>query len=95
MYEIWARNVTKWHEMETQNREVIRHGYYVPRIKEVISLTLGNVSKKYTLRYHLLKVGYNAVRIFLFRIKVIETLKCWWCGATKQTVEHLYIQYQK
>ena len=27
MYEIWARNLTKWHETETQNREATRRGY--------------------------------------------------------------------
>lgn len=31
----------------------------------------------------------------MVRIGVIETLKCWWCGATKQTVKHLYARCQK
>ncbi len=56
MYEIRARNITKWHETETQDREATRRGYYVPRIKEDISLALGSASKKYASRYYQLKV---------------------------------------
>lgn len=28
--------------------------------------------------------------VFLARIGVIETPRCWWCGGTRQFVEHLY-----
>ena len=26
------------------------------------------------------------------KIGIVETPECWWCGATEQTVEHLYAQ---
>ena len=29
------------------------------------------------------------------RIGVIETPKCWWCGASEQTVQHLYAWCRK
>ena len=89
------RNITRWHEMETQDREATRRGYYVPRTKEGISLVLGSTSKKYASRYYQLKVGHGAVGTFLVRIGVIETPECWWCGATEQTVEHLYAQCRR
>ena len=46
MYEIRSRNLTKWHETGTQEREATRRGYYVPRTKEGLSLALGSASKK-------------------------------------------------
>ena len=95
MYEIRSRNLTKWHETETQDREATRRGYYVPRTKEGISMALGSASKKYASRYYQLKVGHGAVGTFLVRIGVIETPECWWCGVTEQTVEHLYARCRK
>ena len=71
MYEIRSRNLTKWHETETQDREATRRGYYVPRTKEGISMALGSASKKYASRYYQLKVGHGAVGTFLVRIGVI------------------------
>ncbi len=93
--EIRSRNLIKWHETETQGREASRRGYNVPRTKEGISLALGSASKNYASRYYQLKVGHGAVETFLVRIGVIETPECWWCGATEQTVEHLYAQCRK
>ncbi len=29
------------------------------------------------------------------RIGVIEAPECWWCGATEQTIEHLYARCRK
>lgn len=95
MYEIQARNITKWHKMKTQNREATCRRYYVPRIKKDINLVFGNASKKYALRYYQLKVEHSAVETFLVKIEVIETLKCWRYGVTEQTVKHLYTQYPK
>ena len=95
MYEIQARNITKWHKIKTQDREATCRGYYVPRIKKGISLAFGSASKKYASRYYQLKVEHSLVGIFLVRIEVIQTLKCWRYGVTEQIVKHLYIQYQK
>ena len=88
--EIRSRDLIKWHETEIQNREASRRGFYIPRTTECISLALGRAPKKYASRYYQLKVGHGAVGTFLVRIRVIETPECWWCGATEQTVEHLY-----
>ena len=58
-------------------------------------MALGSAPKKYASRYYQLKVGHGAVGTFLVTIKVIETPECWWCGATEQTVEHLYARCRK
>lgn len=52
------------------------------------------VLKKYVLYYCQLKFGHGAKKTFLVRIKVIKTPECWQYGATKQTVQYLYAQYQ-
>lgn len=31
------------------------------------------------------------MEIFLTRIKIIKTPKCWWYGEAKQSVKHLYL----
>jgi len=95
MYETRLKDLTKWDETETQDREATRRGYYVPQTKEGISLALGSASKKYASRYYQLQVAHGAVGTFLVRIGVIDTPEGWWCGATDQTVEHLYARCQK
>ena len=90
-----TRDLTKWHEMETQDREASRCGYYVLRTKGGISLALGSAPKKYASRYYQLKVGHGAGGTFLVRIGVIQTPRCWWCGTPEQTVEHFYARCRK
>lgn len=70
-YEIRSRNLVKWHEKETHDREASRHGYYIPRTTEVISLALGSAPKKYASRFYQLKVGHGAIATFLVRIEII------------------------
>lgn len=77
VYEIRSRDLMKWHETETQNREANRRGFYIPRTTKGISLALGSAPKKYASRYYQLKVGHGAVGTFLVRIGVIETPECW------------------
>lgn len=55
VYETRLRDLTKWHETETQDREASRRGYYVPRTKEGISWALGSASKKICLTLLLTK----------------------------------------
>ena len=81
--------------MDSQDRKATCCGYYIPQIKEGISLALGSMSKNYALPYYQLKIGHGALGIFLVRIEVIETPECWWCGVIEQTVKHLYVQCQK
>lgn len=49
---------------------------------------------KYNKHYQL-KVGHGAVGTFLAWIRVIETPKCWWCGAREQKVIHLYTECRR
>lgn len=64
MTEMRSSGISKWHEMEIQKREISRRGYYIPLIKEGISLILGNASKKYASPYYQLKVGHGAIGTF-------------------------------
>lgn len=95
MCEIRSKELAKWHEAGTQERKDSRCGFYIPRTIEGISPALGNAPQKYASRHYQLKVGHGAVGTFLVRIAVIETPKCWWCGATEQTVQHLYARCRK
>ena len=90
-----SRELVKWHETGTQEREASCCGLYIPRTIEGISPTLENTPKKYASRYYQLRVGHSAVGSFLMRIGVIETPGCWWCEAAEQIVQHLYARYQK
>ena len=47
VYKIRSKNLVMWHETETQDRKASRHGFYIPRTTESISLALGNAPKKY------------------------------------------------
>ena len=93
--EMRLRELVRWHETVTQEREASRCGLYIPRTIEGISSALGNGPKKYASRYYQLKVGHGAVGTFLVRIGVIETPECWWRGAAEQTVQHLYARCRK
>lgn len=93
--EMHSKDVTKWRETETQDRETSRRGYYIPRTKGGICSILGSAPKIYASRYYQLKIGHGAVETFLTRTGVIEAPEYWWCRVAKQTVEHLYIQCRK
>ena len=90
-----SNGITRWHSTETEDREISRRGYYIPRIQKGISAILGSAPKKYASRYYQLKVRHGAVGTFLARIGIIETSECWWCGVAEQTVEHLYTRCRK
>ena len=63
--EMRLRELVRWHETVTQEREASRCGLYIPRTIEGICLTLGNAPIKYASRYYQLKVGHGAVGTFL------------------------------
>ncbi len=76
MTETRSKDVAKWQETATKDRETSHRGYYIPMTKESIGLILGSAPKKYVSRYYQLKVGLGGVGIFLARIWVIETPEC-------------------
>ena len=90
-----GRELAKWHEVKTQEREVSRRGFYIPWTETKINPILGNAPKKYASRYYQLKVGHGAVGTYLAKIGVIETPECWWCKETVQSVEHVYTKCRK
>ena len=90
-----STELTNWHEMKMQEREVSRRGFYIPWTKAEINPVLGNAPKKYAARYYKLEVGHGAVGTYLARIGVIETPKCWWCKEVVQSVEHLYTKCRR
>lgn len=84
-----------WHQTKSQEREATARGYYVPSTKSCINPTLGGTPKKYAMRFYQLKIGHEAVGIFLAKIGVIKTPECWWCRTQEQTVIHLYTQCRR
>ena len=87
--------LSAWHQVKTQERETSRRGFYISQAKCGINSTLGKAPKKYTARYYQLKTGHGAFGTFLARIGALETPKCWWCGASEQTVIHLYTECRR
>ena len=67
------QEVTRWHEIKTQEREPSRRGFYVPWVKRKMSEVLGNTAKKYASRFLQLKVGHGAVGVYLAKIGVVES----------------------
>lgn len=69
-----AQELTEWHEVKSQEREVSRRGFYIPQLEKGMSRLLGSTSKKYASLYYLqLKVGHGAVGTYLAKIEAIET----------------------
>lgn len=95
LVESQAQELTRWHETKSQEREMSRRGFYIPRLEKGMSKVLGSTSKKYASRYLQLKVGHGAVGTYLARIGAIETPQCWWCNGAEQTVEHLYTKCRR
>lgn len=89
------RELAKWHEVKTQEREVSRRGFYIPWTEAKINAIHGNAPKKYASRYYQLEVGHGAVGTYLARIGVTETPECWLCKETVQSVEHVYTRCRK
>ena len=59
--------LTKWHEIKTQEREVKRHSFHAPLTKNGINSIVGNALKKHASWYYQLRVGHGAVGPFLAR----------------------------
>lgn len=51
-----SRELARWHEVKTQEREVSRHGFYISWTKAKINPILENAPKKYAAQYYQLKV---------------------------------------
>ena len=75
VYKIQSKNLIKWHKIETQDRKASHQGFYILRTIESIRLALENAPKKYAICYYQLKVRHSDVKIYLVRIRVIQTLK--------------------
>lgn len=84
-----SQELTRWHEVKTQERESSRRGFYVPWVKRRMNEILGNTAKKNASRPPKPMVGHGAVWTYLAKIGVVETPQCWWCGQAGQCVEHL------
>lgn len=74
MYDIRLRELIKWHEWNTQNKEDSCHSFYITQTLEGISAVLNSISKKYALHYYQLTVGYGNVGTFLVKVEAIKTL---------------------
>ena len=87
--------LSTWHLLKTQEREVISWGFYISRAKFGIDPTLGKAPKKYAAQYYQLKIGHGAVGMFLAKIGAIESPKFWWCNTREQTVVNLYAKCRR
>lgn len=58
-----SQELTRWHEIKSQERDTSRRGFYIPRLKRGMSEVLGSIAKKHASRYLQLKVGHGAVGI--------------------------------
>ena len=58
----YSREITKWHETETQKREACC-GYYIPWTKSSLNPMLGSAPKKFASRYYQLKVAHGGGNI--------------------------------
>ncbi len=45
LVESQAQELTRWHETKSQEREISRRGFYIPRLEKGISKVLGSTSK--------------------------------------------------
>jgi hypothetical protein len=43
-------------------------------------------------RFYQLKLGHAITASYLYRIKKLDTPKCWWCSASKQDIDHLLFE---
>lgn len=91
---IRSKDIVYLDETEVCERKTSRRGYYIPQIRESISIILEKAPKKYVTQFYQLKVGQKVVKNYLAKIRVIEIPQYWWCGQAKQSVEHFYTKCQ-
>src|SRR5947207_9005270 len=50
------------------------------------------IGKPLAKRFYQLKTGHAITAAYLHWIKKSSSQKCWWCNATKQSIEHLLFE---
>lgn len=85
------KELARWHEVQIQEREYRRRGFYIPSVKRRMNNILGStdISKKYASHCFQLKVGYGAIGAYWAKIGVVETPQCWSFDQAEQSVEYL------
>lgn len=83
------KELVRWHEVQTQERESRRRGFYIPWVKGRMNDILGSTSKKYAPHGFQLKVGPGAIGAYLAKIEVVEAPQCWWSDQAEQSVKYL------
>jgi ribonuclease HI len=53
------------------------------------------IRKPLAKRFYQLKIGHAITASYLHRIKRSSTPRCWWCGATKQDIDHLLFECRR
>jgi len=54
--------------------------------------TVSMARKPLAKRFYQLKIGHAITASYLYRIKRLDSLKCWWCNAAKQDINHLLFE---
>lgn len=73
LVESQAQELTRWHETKSQEREICRRDFYIPRLEKGMSKVLGSISKTSASRYLHFKVGHGPVGKYTASIGAIET----------------------
>lgn len=73
MNESQSQEITRWHEVKTQERGTSRRGFDVPRVIKRINEVLGRTAKIFASLYFQLNVGHGADGSYLAKIGVVDT----------------------
>src|SRR5271154_29236 len=77
--------VKEWH-FKQKNKA------YSPRVPLKLDPIVSEAKKSLAKRFYQLKLGHAITATYLYRIKRVDTPKCWWCTATKQDIDHLLFE---
>ena len=82
----WLYKTTYKGEVKKRNRTYSLTGLNKPDPQVSIA------EKPLARRFYQLKIGHAITAPYLYRIRKSNTEKCWWCSATRQSIDHLIFE---
>src|SRR5271154_7588828 len=76
--------IKEWHSKQ------IKKAYSHRELK--LDPIVSEAKKSLAKRFYQLKLGHAITASYLYRIKRVDTPKCWWCTATNQDIDHLLFE---
>jgi hypothetical protein len=85
----------KWLKKAIYKRGKKKNRVYSLSNSRGLDLQVFQLRKPFVKRFYQLKLGHAITASYLYRIKKLDSKRCWWCNATNQDIDHLFFECRR